>query len=78
MRPLGVESKKDIGALKIDICILSNNRVAVLYAAVTRNSARTRMHSELAPANATKTLISVDMLTGGSTSFDTGEAQAIQ
>ena len=55
MRPLGVESKKDIGALNMDICIFSNNRVAVLYAAVTRNSALTRMHSELALANATKT-----------------------
>jgi hypothetical protein len=55
IRPLGVESKKGIGALKMDICILSNNRVAVLYAAVTRNSALTRIHSELAPANATKT-----------------------
>uniref|UniRef100_A0A0A9CI90 Uncharacterized protein n=1 Tax=Arundo donax TaxID=35708 RepID=A0A0A9CI90_ARUDO len=60
------------------ICILLNNRVAVLYAAVTRNSALIRTHNELPRANATKTYISVDMLTGGSTSFDTGAAQAIQ
>ena len=52
MRPLGVESKKDIGALNMDMCILSNNRVAVLYEAVTRNNALKRTHNELPTANA--------------------------
>ena len=53
MRPLGVESKKDIGALNMDICILLNNKVAVLYATVARSSDLTRTHTELPRAKAT-------------------------
>jgi len=53
MRPLGVESKKDIGALNMDICILLNNKVAVLYATIARSSDLTRMHNELPRAKAT-------------------------
>jgi len=53
MRPLRVESKKDIGALNMDKCILLNNKVVVLYAAVARNSDLTRIHSELPRARMT-------------------------
>jgi hypothetical protein len=76
--PLGVESKKDIGAQKMAKCILLKRRVAVLYPAVTRSVALIRMQRELPAAKATYTAISVKPPTGGCTSSDTGVAQAIQ
>lgn len=51
--PVGVESKKDIGARNSALCILLKSNVAVLYPAITRSIALTRMQRELARANAT-------------------------
>lgn len=53
MRPLGVESKKDIGARKMLKCIFWKSSVAVLYPAAARDMALERMQKELPTANAT-------------------------
>jgi len=51
--PLGVESKKDIGARKIQKCILLKSSVAVLNPAIARAVALARTHRELPAAKAT-------------------------
>lgn len=53
IRPLGVESKKDMGARKMQKCILLKSIVAVLYPTVTRSVDLARMQKELPTAKAT-------------------------
>ena len=53
IRPLGVESKKDMGDRKIDKCILWNRIVAALYATVARSKPLASMHTALPAAKAT-------------------------
>ena len=53
IRPLGVESKNDMGERKIEKCILWNRIVAALYATVARSKPLASMHMALPAAKAT-------------------------
>ncbi|KAF7824756.1 ABC transporter C family member 3 [Senna tora] len=78
IRPLGVASKKDMGARKKERCNLLKSMVAVLYPTMKRIIVLARLQKELPIAKATKTTISVKLPTGGSIVAEAGVAQAIQ